>query len=101
MVGAGVDSKDTRRLVMVALRKAGYAKPRRKSINGNAEAGPSIPTPVEVLVSITMLTGLRFLIIREIHVQTRGRLLRNANANVQQGNPRIHFYRTVLPTTPL
>ncbi|KAF7433007.1 hypothetical protein PC9H_004951 [Pleurotus ostreatus] len=51
MVGAGVDSKDTRRLVMVALRKAGYAKPRRKSINGNAEAGPSIPTPVEVLTT--------------------------------------------------
>lgn len=53
MVGAGVDSKDTRRLVMVALRKAGYTKPRRKSINNNAEAGPSTPTPVEVLVSTT------------------------------------------------
>ncbi|KAF4602044.1 hypothetical protein EYR40_005245 [Pleurotus pulmonarius] len=51
MVGAGVDSKDTRRLVMVALRKAGYAKPRRKSINSNAEAGPSAPSPVEVLTT--------------------------------------------------
>ncbi|KAJ7180175.1 hypothetical protein C8R43DRAFT_972017 [Mycena crocata] len=53
LLESGIDDKDTRKMVLTALRKAGYNKAARSSLN---QAGPSNPprmTAVEVLTTPT------------------------------------------------